>query len=136
MAKEAKETTVINETPEKVGTKTSVELATPIKRARTLEALHTANPKTMTQTEAIRVIKDLRAKLSASESKIKLLNDNCKSAYEKIRVLQETPSKCANVAQQSHNYALSCVENMLRALKQNKVLTDMQLNNIIKGENI
>lgn len=107
------------------------------KRNRTTEVLETVNPKSMTESEMVSYISFLRNERNTATAKIKALEDNCKSAYEKVRNFNKRLSDCLNCMERAYNYAEGCVAQTLKAIKNNKIATRIELSDMLhndKGE--
>ena len=109
------------------------------KRNRTIEILEGLTPKSMTESEMISYITFLRNEREKTTTKIKALEDNCKSAYEKVRAFDKKLADCLNRMEQAYNYAENCVAQAHKAIYQNKIVTRVDLTqmlnkNINKGD--
>lgn len=107
------------------------------KRNRTTEVLETVNPKSMTESEMVSYIAFLRNERNTATAKIKALEDNCKSAYEKVRNFNKRLSDCLSCMERAYNYAEGCVAQTLKAIKNNKIATRIELSDMLhndKGE--
>lgn len=131
MAKE----TIVNEettiTPEETTIQNPDVVMAKRKRNRTTEVLETVNPKSMTESEMISYISFLRNERNTATAKITALEDNCKSAYEKVRNFNKRLSDCLTCMERAYNYAEGCVAQTLKAIKNNKIATRIELSNML-----
>ena len=88
------------------------------KRNRSSEMLDKLNPKNMSSGEMISYISFLRNEREKATAKIKALEDNCKSAYEKVRSFDKKFSDCLHRMEQAYNYAENCAAQAYKAIYQ------------------
>lgn len=137
MAEETIRNEEITVTPEETPDQNTSVTTSKRKRNRTTEVLETVNPKSMTESEMVSYIAFLRNERNTATAKIKALEDNCKSAYEKVRNFNKRLSDCLNCMERAYNYAEGCVAQTLKAIKNNKIATRIELSDMLhddKGE--
>jgi len=79
------------------------------KTDRTLEQLHEASTRSMTETEMRKYIEALRSALNDATTKAQNLENNCRSAYEKCRVLEQKLIDVKTIAKAKLHFAKQAI---------------------------
>lgn len=79
------------------------------KTDRALEQLHEASTRSMTETEMRKYIEALRSALNDATIKAQNLENNCRSAYEKCRVLEQKLIDVKTIAKAKLHFAKQAI---------------------------
>lgn len=129
--KEVKNATPTNETLQAQKTTTTTQ-EKPV-RARSIEVLDTAAPATMTRNEAMKYIKYLREENERLTTKLRALEDNAKSAFDKVNYLSKTTETIENAYIDQLNYIVSNIGNIKTAVENSMHMAIMRATAIKKG---
>jgi hypothetical protein len=128
---------LIHPTPEapveKLAEKPSGDTPEKTPKARSIEALETATPASMTRNEAMKYIKYLREENEKLLIKIKALEENAKSAFAKADYIARTTESVERAYIEHLDYALSSLNNVKLAIENSAQLTVSRVSNIKKG---
>lgn len=99
-------------------------------KARSVYELCEANTNSMSRTEAMKYIKYLRSENEAANKKIQQLEDNAKSAYEKVRMLEQQLTLINASHDEVHEFVLSSLSNTIKAMQNIRTVNTIKRGNI------
>lgn len=99
-------------------------------KARSVYELCEASTNSMSRAEAMKYIKYLRSENETANKKIQQLEDNAKSAYEKVRILEQQLALINASHDEVHDFVLSSLSNTIKAMQNIRTVNTIKRGNI------
>ena len=99
-------------------------------KARSVYELCEASTNSMSRAEAMKYIKYLRSENETANKKIQQLEENAKSAYEKVRILEQQLTLINASHDEVHDFVLSSLSNTIKAMQNIRTVNTIKRGNI------
>lgn len=127
---EATEATTATSTPADVELPTRPATTEKPVKTRSVYELCEASTNSMSRAEAMKYIKYLRSENETANKKIQQLEENAKSAYEKVRVLEQQLTLINASHDEVHEFVLSSLSNTIKAMQNIRTVNTIKRGNI------
>ena len=127
---EATEATTATSTPADVELSTRPATTEKPVKARSVYELCEASTNSMSRAEAMKYIKYLRSENETANKKIQQLEENAKSAYEKVRILEQQLTLINASHDEVHEFVLSSLSNTIKAMQNIRTVNTIKRGNI------